>query len=1338
MLLGPVDQIRVEARSVGGELLAETVTANDGSFSLPSFFTTEDSPVLLVATAGTETTYRCDSIVGCSDLAGVRYDIGEAVPFEGELRLALSSPSALAQPVALTPFSSAAADRAEVLGPLTTESVSQANREMGVLVATIADPAGTLAGIEADYYRLPAVDLSSTIPQDSPDERRALGAAVALLSTALATASTRFDGAARAAEQYTALLGQSFEETGSLEIGLQDGSGVPVDALIRVYEDWLELWRQQRELGTSLGVAFLSQINPLTIQDLLLRANAARSAFVDVEETLFSSTPIFQVRIRPDRLGLVPYDTLDLSFVTRLPDLGERVTVSSNDERLRTTLEDDDGRPLLNLFVTLSEVPEFQTELGPVELLFEDTRGLIPSQSFSVSLLYDGGSFRIGVSERESSYTERQEVAFPLSSTFPNVSTTYSAEQLTGPAVDLSVSGATLTALLPAVSEADVVSIRISAVSELGQSGSTDISFRLIPFAPIDSVDIEDEALAACLAAAAPPDGFEDVGAVQELSCPGAAISSIRGLDQLRALRRLEISGPGFVQSLQELGPLEFLDVRGQTFIPCNEIVRFREERPDLELLADPRCTTEAYFDFRSEIGDVLPSGDGARLYIGLLDRQVIKIFDLQQLRFDAQIPLPGPVSGLAESPDGERLYAALFGANAVAVIELATGAVDVLPLGPTSLVPWVSDLVAVGDNRLLVTAGDDQPGQTVLLREDSGVGTAVAVDQLLSEQPQVVLDATGTFAYVNGGRRLLKLDTRSSVPLLIADRASNRPFDLALSADGNQLITGQGILVETDVFRGSPQFSRSGPVAVSSDNRIYTVGQLNGDAAVEIWQFGADERDGVLFPRNCGADGGTINLRTGVGGLSSSDRSLFVADERELCLLLATEPVTTFEGQLIPIEDPQLRSCVRQATVDAGLSEPLALASLDCTGFPGIRSLEGLERLFRIRRLALSDSQFLSLTPFVVLFQLDELILRNDSQLGSLGPLLDNLPLTLLDLAGTDQISCDEIEALRARGVEVQSSGCAAPEVIELPGRTSEFIVDEVRNRYVVAVPEFKALHVVGRNADQFQILETVSLPGEPTSLDLAADQRTLLVGLGDVGDLGILNLATGALRTISLRDEEFPGAELFVREWQPGRVLISDSVLDAGVAKPALLVDLTDDSVSPLSRPLGLPGAPFFAVSSAGDAIYAIERSPSNAFRAVKLKGDDLSLTTVRTMTEGVLSMISGFGLSPDDRRLFLWGDGFVLETTDLSVVGRISQGAVAELIDGSLAVARVGSFPSEESSVVDSFSATTLQLLSTRTTSCTGTQLRRELRTLLADGDDLVVLGNGDFCRIQDELP
>lgn len=127
-------EVRFFAIAAGGEEneLAVAETGDDGRFAEREVETDHTGPLRINVgpNDGGTSRYLCDLLDGCVDRDDARAAFGETLPLSATLSAAVSSASEASGTINITPFTTAAVERATTLGGLTAANIDRANREM--------------------------------------------------------------------------------------------------------------------------------------------------------------------------------------------------------------------------------------------------------------------------------------------------------------------------------------------------------------------------------------------------------------------------------------------------------------------------------------------------------------------------------------------------------------------------------------------------------------------------------------------------------------------------------------------------------------------------------------------------------------------------------------------------------------------------------------------------------------------------------------------------------------------------------------------------------------------------------------------------------------------------------------------------------------------------------------------------------------------------------------------------------------------------------------------------------------------------------------------------------
>lgn len=115
-----------------------------------------------------------------------------------------------------------------------------------------------------------------------------------------------------------------------------------------------------------------------------------------------------------------------------------------------------------------------------------------------------------------------------------------------------------------------------------------------------------------------------------------------------------------------------------------------------------------------------------------------------------------------------------------------------------------------------------------------------------------------------------------------------------------------------------------------------------------------------------------------------------------------------------VQMADSDLQGCINLALRQPNAPQPADLQSLSCAN-AGISDLRGLENFTALRFLDLAGNRISDLTPLNRLPVLSGLNLP-DNPLRDIAALLTMNSLTVVNLSGTEQIPCDQLDALESR----------------------------------------------------------------------------------------------------------------------------------------------------------------------------------------------------------------------------------------------------------------------------------------------------------------------------------
>ncbi|MCY3818466.1 MAG: S41 family peptidase [Gammaproteobacteria bacterium] len=233
--------VRVLAIATGGEEseLAAAETGDDGRFAEREVETEHTGPLRINVGPNEEGTsrYLCDLQSGCVDRDGVQADFGETLPLSTTLSAAVSSASEASGTINITPFTTAAVERAIELGGLTSTNIDQADREMAeALEALLSQILQREVDLEDDPAAISIVDLT-----DAPGRIAADHTDIEFLVAVLhASLLAMVDG--QAEDDVVERLAAAFSESGALPANdtVAGAETIDVADLLRVAAGELE------------------------------------------------------------------------------------------------------------------------------------------------------------------------------------------------------------------------------------------------------------------------------------------------------------------------------------------------------------------------------------------------------------------------------------------------------------------------------------------------------------------------------------------------------------------------------------------------------------------------------------------------------------------------------------------------------------------------------------------------------------------------------------------------------------------------------------------------------------------------------------------------------------------------------------------------------------------------------------------------------------------------------------------------------------------------------------------------------------------------------------------
>jgi YVTN family beta-propeller protein len=266
----------------------------------------------------------------------------------------------------------------------------------------------------------------------------------------------------------------------------------------------------------------------------------------------------------------------------------------------------------------------------------------------------------------------------------------------------------------------------------------------------------------------------------------------------------------------------------------------------------------------------VVWSPDGTRAYASAGGNNKVRTytFDGSQLHEGASIPVPGFDAGLAVSRDGGTLFVAENTGDALGVVDLATGTVTSVPVGPcdtTQLVPFQGGVAAqcqpygVALSQDGATAYVSNWGEHSVTVVDVASRTVTAHIQVGTHPNAVVASP------VAGSHELFVANGDSDTVSVVSTRtnAVTRTFDLA-------------------PYTGAPEGSNPDALAVSADGRTLFVANAGNNDVDVISLRGQDDREDDARSTRIAGMIPTAWYPTGIS-ISPDGRMLFIENAKGL-----------------------------------------------------------------------------------------------------------------------------------------------------------------------------------------------------------------------------------------------------------------------------------------------------------------------------------------------------------------------------------------------------------------------------------------------------------------------
>ena len=235
-----------------------------------------------------------------------------------------------------------------------------------------------------------------------------------------------------------------------------------------------------------------------------------------------------------------------------------------------------------------------------------------------------------------------------------------------------------------------------------------------------------------------------------------------------------------------------------------------------------------------------------SRLYVSVPDRNEVVVLSSASLDVIDRIIVGSRPQGLELSAHNDRLYAALNGAAAVAVVDLESLAVGEVVIGDQLNTSLAFDLAEVSPGQVVVTGQAGGFARVARADVDTGAVDRVANNRIIRSRPEVEVDRAREFVYIGAGfspNSLFKLDfAQAGGPIVLEDDHGtvSGTSRLAVSPDGSRIALRSGQILDTETFdeigridAGVPAFDPTGGIVYSID--ITTVNRFDAATLQEL-----------------------------------------------------------------------------------------------------------------------------------------------------------------------------------------------------------------------------------------------------------------------------------------------------------------------------------------------------------------------------------------------------------------------------------------------------------------------------------------------------------------------
>ena len=1305
-MLGPVVGADVEIIGIGG-VLGSGTTGEDGNFGPISYSGSYSGPLRIKVTGNSESTWICDFFIGCS--SGINFfRPGASIRFDATLEAVIPTATD-GQFVSVSMLSNFAAKRVDVLGSLSTANVNSTNTDIADLIRLVLGDTfnDLMLELPDDFISIKLFDLQNLPAPGNTDE------ALSMMLTLLNSGLMGLAEIPQTTGTFIDLISNDVSKQPVLPISHPNSSAASQESFLTVF--LVQAIQAMNEGGSTadsindllspsnLNVVINSAGKTLFLLPALSLGTFYLNVFVD-DQTL--QNPIFRELAVSTNTG------------TQLQqgDYNVRVFQIDGGNWLSATTVLINGSPHVRLDFDRSQITTLPNGTYETILVTYSTTGEFLRHNLRVllNLSVVGAQVEAGP-DIES--VERSTIILNGSAITLDLVDSITWVQTAGPAVVIS-GGDTFqpTVQLPAVDSDQTATIRLDVDFTNGSRRSDSVDIHIVAFAHIADVSLGDPVLQQCIDDAS--GNLVEVVELTALTC--ASVLDTTGLDIFSALTSLDLTGNSLssLEPLLQLDNLQFLDISGNPLLPCEEVDVLAERLMEgTDLITDDTCQGNLTLDLGANGFDAALHETRNEIYVSLPGRNEIAVISLTNLRIVDRLLMPGTPYGIDVGIDGTRLYAALHGSNAVAIVDIEQRTVRSINLGVTTGHPTTYDVVEGEPDRLFVSANPSSSGLAYIaqiLLDQGDIAWRVAGEKIIRARPVLARSPDQLFVYVGSGfspNSLYKLslqDPDASIVLEDDHGSVSGTYNLAINQSGTRIALGHGQVLRTGSFIEEGRVSEGRSVASNITDTLFVAGS-NG--IIESFDFTTLEK----------TDSKTINCDHGKTGriiAYGDDRSFMLLQDDSACLhTMVSRSTWSDPGSAFQFPDLALEECVIDAAMTYGYTQMEEFTQLDCSLAPKtILGLDGIDRLSNLEILDLSNSGIIDLSPLAELASLHSLTLRN-ARVSDIDPLLNIGTLTSIDLTGNPGVTCDNLDELVSTGASVQADQCTSTLRVELGGIGHDMEYDASGERVFVSVPNLNRILEV--NLNTAMIVRNFTLSGQPRGIDLSRDGKTIYAALHGLGDIAVLDTTNGDTEDIDISAELDDDRTWDVAEISMNRIVVSTNPYSNGLGYIVEIRRDLDNAANIVADNTVIRAYPIFAVSPDQSAVYVGERfSPASLY---KLDATQSTLPIILEDEHGEVSGTSSLALNPDGSRIYLLS-GQVLSTDTFDQVARFPPGRSVVSADGSSLL--VGDVEADSARVYDI--ATNGQIDNRRW----GCNLNN-LAVIREFGDGVLVLGDDLVC-------